>query len=233
MKLPKIPKMWLIALLMALPVMPMAYWFGYNSVNKSFEASLRAMFGIDPSTQLHMDTFSAAALLVFLSFGQALILVVSRYHASFSKVSGIEAMLGDGKKGRASLWPLAWFHGANGTFICLLTYGSILKVSQNSAIAMIVIAIICAIAMVLSSGRLLTIMDEMLRRIWVEATALTCGLILLGAMFAHLLATLGWWEVPNLLQAILIYNYAYVAIYSIILALRAPASFTNPNLEAQ
>jgi hypothetical protein len=233
MKLPKIPKMWLIALLIALPVMPVAYWFGYNFADGSFEASLAAIFGLDPSTQLHRATFGAAALLVFLSFAQALILVVSRYHASFSKASGIEAMLGEGKKGRASLWPLAWFHAANGTFICLLTYGSVAKVSQGSAVAMIVIAIICAIAMVFSSARLLTIMDEMLRRIWVEATALTCGLILLGAMFANLLATLGWLEVPNLLKVILIYNFAYMVIYSIILALRAPASFTNPNLEAQ
>jgi hypothetical protein len=189
------------------------------------------VLGIEPFPQPPFLRMLVAGSLVFLSLLQAVFLLLARYNNSLSRASGIEAQFGDGKTGRKSLWPLALFHGANGFFILLLTYVSIATLQGPLVAIMCGLAISLGAIMIGCTIRLWKVLDEMVRRIWVEATALSCAIMLVIAMFASLGSSFGFVHSPTPLQAVLAYNVIYLIAYIALTAIRAPETLTNPDLD--
>jgi hypothetical protein len=235
MKIHKVPKKVAVAILIGIPVGIAGYYVGSGiaqAENTNF-ASIRSVFGIDEATDLHIPTILAAAFLVFLSFVQTGMVLIARYNREFSRKSGIEAQLGDGKTGRASLLPLAWFHGANGVFILLLACATLWTFRDVAAVVAGLIGLTCSLVMAFHAFQVWKLLDELVRSIWVEATALSCGIVLILSMFMSLGTSLGLLEPMSTFQAVLAYNYFYLATYFAITAIRTPEIFTDPNLEAK
>ncbi len=230
MKVPKISKVWLGSGIIGLPLVALGYYFGSNLADENFQSDLRAGLGLSDETMLGLTTIVAASFFIFLSLLQAILLAAARYSRKLSQATGIEAQFGEGKKGRASLWPLALFHGANGIFILLLLYAALVKLTGSAAIFAVAVGLACGALMIYTAVQLWTLLDELVRRIWVEATALTCGLVLLVTMFVTLGASLNVNIAVTPFQAILGYNLLYMAVYLVLTAIRTPEAFTNPNL---
>jgi hypothetical protein len=209
----------------------LGYWLGAKMADPNFVASLREALGIAGSTKIHSPTVSAACLIILMAILQAVVLVLARVSPAFSKASGVEAQFGDGKTTRKSLTHMAWMGSANGLFIALLAFAEVWKLSGTPAVLAASGGLLCGLVICVTGVRVWPILDEMVRRIWVEATALSCGMTLLLGMFWSLGTSLGYVESVTTFQTVLIYNYIYLAVYLVITAIRAPTTFTNPTLE--
>jgi hypothetical protein len=208
------------------------------SFSEAVEAALQSpyfqnSFGFDPATPLDAPTLIAALFMVFMCLLQGGVIIAARLNVSFSRRVGIEAQFGDGRKGRAALWPLGLFWLLNGVFLALLAYAELATLSPPASTGIILLGSGLIVVAFICARRLWSLLDELLRNIWLESTALTCAVMLGGAMMMSLAVSLDILAPISLLQAILVYNYLYMVIYFAITLLRAPATFTNPTLEGE
>lgn len=236
MKAPKALKMkktWIAAFVLGVLGGIFGYKFGVHLADVEGSTPLRTYFGISETAEISLPTLGAAAFFVFLSFLQAIVLLVSHFNSKVRRSAGVEAQFGDGKKGRASLPPLALSSAANGVFISLLTYLSLVEVSKDSAFAMIGIGLVCAIILVVTSIQLAGLLDELVRGIWVDALAISSGVVLLIVMLVSLFASLGIIANMSALQGVLAFNYVYFFAYMALTAKRTPEAFTNPTLDGE
>jgi hypothetical protein len=183
------------------------------------------MLGIDPAKPLSVFTFVCALFMVFMCLLQGVVLIIARLSPAFSAKVGVEAQFGDGRRGRAALWRLGAFWLLNGALLLLLGHAQIARIDADTTS---IVGASCVLAI-----QLWTRLDELVRNIWVEATALTCGIMLGGAMLLSLLQSMGVGPQITLFEGVLIYNYLYLVIYFLITFIRAPATLTDPMLEGE
>lgn len=176
-------------------------------------------------------TIGAASVYVVLCLVQGVLVLIAQFSPKLRLKTGIEAQFGDGPKARAGLWRLGSFWFLNGLFLTLLGYTEFGTPSPSHTILLMLAGLGFAVLMVICTYQLWALLDELVRNIWIEATALTSGIMLLGAMLMGLGTSLNWVTGITLYESILAYNYLYLIIYFSITAIRSPAVFTNPTLE--
>jgi hypothetical protein len=217
--------------LTCLPIGILAYFIVDGFADPTFVGWIRSSLGSNQSTPIHVPTLAAAGFLVLMAFMSTILLLLSRFNMAISKATGTAAQFGDSKKARSSLVYLAAMHGANGVFIAILTYVELLRPSGAQATVAICLSLVSAVLAIFTTIRVWPILDEMVRRIWVESLALAAGICLLLGMFWSLATSLGFVETVSLFQCLIIYNSIYFAVYMFVTAIRAPTTFTNPTLE--
>jgi hypothetical protein len=208
------------------------YWVGAKFADPSFVASFRKTLGIPEATNIHPPTVMAAGFIIFMGILQTTLLVMACFSRKLSQATGIEAQFGDSKTARKSLFYIAGMGSASSIFMALLVFAELWKpIGSQSVLVTASIAFVCAFIICVTGIRLWPLLDEMVRRIWVEATALSAGVTLLCGMFWSLGTSLGILIELTTFQAVLAYNFIYLAVYLSITAIRAPTTFTNPTLE--
>jgi uncharacterized membrane protein len=232
MKLSKKTKLYLPILVISILMGIGGYELGANFANPDFVMAFRKNLGIAEATNIHEPTLVAAGFLILIGIVQTILLVLACFSRKISQATGIEAQFGDSKTARKSLSYLTWMGSANCIFIALLVFAELWKPIGTQGVFLITsIALVCGLIMCVSGVRVWPLLDEMVRRIWVDATALSGGITLLLGMFWSLGTSISLVEQVTTFQMVLAYNLIYFVVYLGITAIRAPTTFTNPTLE--
>lgn len=172
-----------------------------------------------------------SVLWIVLCIISTVLFVLGSTNSKMAEKTGIIQMIGGGSKGRAAAIPLALFYFADGGLLALLAIASLWKIDGTLGIWFVTASCVFAIIMVQTSFRLWNLLDELVRVIWVEANAISCGIMLvLGGVFtlANVVGLVGSFTA---FEAIVGYHAIYLIVYTIITFRRAPEMLTSPTLE--
>ncbi len=198
--------------------------------------SLIAKWGLKSDIDLSFAgqmTLTLAGLWVFTCFLHVVLFALTFFSPQFGAKMGILQMLGGANRGRISLGPLLTFYLASGGVTLLLTASTVLLIKGPLATAILVMGIILSGLLVWSAARLWQVLDELLKIIWVEAVAVTCGLYLTLGGFLMLANLLGIMGAPSGFLAFILFHWLYLLVYLVIMWQRAPDMLTSPTLEAE
>jgi hypothetical protein len=163
-----------------------------------------------------------ASLWIGLCLVSTILFLTARFNSKVATKFGVLQQVGSGQSGRQSITLMAQFYGANGGLVLLLFIASLWKLSGGQAIGSVVAAILMSIAMIHASMRLWRLLDELIKTIWLEAVAVTCGIVLVLSIVATLADLVGLGLGITGFQAIIGYHFVYLLVYFWISIVRAP-----------
>jgi hypothetical protein len=179
------------------------------------------------------DIASAAVLIIWIAMCAIsfVLFIVAGLNKKVGEATGILQLIGGGKRGRATIAPLALFYLGNGGLLALIVSAKLGAIGAEGATLALAAGTICAGLMVFAGYRCWLVLDDLLRGIWIDSNAITAGILLVFAMVATLGQLVGYSFAMNGFQIIAAYHGVYLAINVWLTIVRAPAMFTNPLAE--
>jgi hypothetical protein len=177
------------------------------------------------------ETLIFAGLWTLVCWLQALTYVMSFFQPRIGKMTGISQMVGARGGGRKVLIPLgtSWF--AYGGLTCLLVITVFWKLNGFYAIACLVSAIVLSGLMIVATNRFWKSLDELVRVIWIESLAVSCGIFLLIATILTLGGQLDLVDGLSGFQTLMLLNWVYLFTSLAVMWRRAPEMLISPTLE--
>jgi hypothetical protein len=208
---------------------------GFNAfVDHIEDKTIFAMLGLRNDLLFTIADQTALSLSlgwIAICLGSAAMYWLTHLNNGLGKKMGISQMIGDGARGRAAPIPLSFFYLSYGAITALLTVTVLWKIEGYWAFLFIVAGIVLGCVMTQTAIRLWTVLDELLKGIWLDSFLLASGIALVLGMTTTLAIQLGLVSGVSGLLAIMIFNYLNILIYGVIMWQRAPDMFTNPTLE--
>jgi hypothetical protein len=163
-----------------------------------------------------------ASLWIGLCLVSTILFLTARFNSKVATKFGVFQQVGSGQSGRQSITLMAQFYAANAGLVLLLVIARLWKLSSGEAIGSVMAGVLLSIAMIHASIRLWGLLDELIRTIWLESVAVTCGIVLMLSIVATLADLVGLGLGITGFQAIIGYHFIYLLAYTGISVARAP-----------
>ena len=163
-----------------------------------------------------------SAVLILLYGISALFYGLATIIPKWAEARAISDILGSGRQGRQALAPIAAFYGAYALMLAGLWVLDLRIGGAGLALFWIMSIVLCGGVVVWACWRLWFLMDELFKRIWVEAMALTSLLTLVGVIIAQALLLGGLVDDLHPLAGIIVYQALYLVINLLVTAHHAP-----------
>jgi hypothetical protein len=222
---PKLYRRIIVATLAGAIAGVIGYYLGKHLSVSLPNDQLLAVLGLPQNLSLSSGDVVAlifASLWIGVCLVSTILFLTARHNSKVATKFGVLQQVGSGQTGRQSITLLAQFYGANGGLVLLLVIASLWKLSSGQAIGSVLAAILMSVAMIHASIRLWGLLDELIKTIWLESVAVTCGIVLILAIVATLADLVGFGTGITGFQAIIGYHFIYLLVYFWISVVRAP-----------
>jgi hypothetical protein len=186
---------------------------------------LLAVLGLPQNLSLSSGDVVAlifASLWIGVCLVSTILFLTARFNSKVATKFGVLQQVGSGQIGHQSMTLLAQFYGANGGLVMLLVIARLWQLSSAQAIGFVVAGVLMSVAMIHASIHLWGLLDELIKTIWLESVAVTCGIVLILAIVATLADLVGLGTGITGFQTIIAYHFIYLLVYFWISVVRAP-----------
>jgi hypothetical protein len=166
--------------------------------------------------------------MITLSGISAIITFLSRFSAKVSEGSGVVQLLGGGQRGKAVIIPLTLFYVGHTGILGLILFAKIGPLDTAWFPWIMGEGILSCILMVYGWQRCWALFDDLLRRIWIDGSAMAGFMCLLLGMVAVLASLSGAPFTLSGFHTIGAYHALYLVAYLWLMAKRAPSMLTDP-----